>query len=77
MLSTRESFNAEALLVTFKECLRTLEHFGDRNEHRIKKLEELCKTQEKEQNGRVRNLEQLFQVSYCLAEGTEGTVYFC
>ena len=65
-MSTRDSFNAEALLTTFKECMRTLEHFGDRNEHRIKKLEELCKTQEKEQNGRVRNLEQLYQVCVCV-----------
>jgi hypothetical protein len=74
VMSTRDSFNAEALLTTFKECMRTLEHFGDRNEHRIKKLEELCKTQEKEQNGRVRNLEQLYQETFQDFQGLEDKI---
>ena len=66
MLS-KQDFNARALLDTFNECLRTLEHLGDRNEHRVKKLEELCKTQEKEQNGRLGNLDRLYQVRNYLA----------
>jgi len=62
-VSERKPFDPVVLLKTFKDSIAALKEMSNRNQRRVDKLEQVCSQQEREHEGRIRDLDHRYTVS--------------